>query len=61
MNRNRFIIRALERSLAEENEWSQSFLEVLREAREDREGQRAIDELMTAVRERRTRKRAPEL
>ena len=61
MSRNRYIIRALERALATETEWSAGFVEELAAARADMEGRRALEELRAAVAAARTRKESPAL
>jgi predicted transcriptional regulator len=59
VSRNRVIIRALERELADRSEWSPGFFEALSEVDDgDRE---AVDELLSAVRARRTTKKPPKL
>jgi predicted transcriptional regulator len=54
MSRNRFIIRALERDLAAETEWSPGFFERLSRAEPDLEA--AVDEMLEGVLAHRTRK-----
>ena len=61
MSRNRYIIRALARSLASETAWSPGFVEELAAARADVEGRRALEELRDAVAGSRTRKGPPAL
>jgi metal-responsive CopG/Arc/MetJ family transcriptional regulator len=61
MSRNRYIIRALERALHEEEGWSPRFLDTLAAAAEDREGQEAVEEMRAAIAASRTRKAPPEL
>lgn len=61
MSRNRYIIRALERSLANETEWSATFVAELASARADSEGRRALEDLRAAVSASRTRKEPPRL
>ena len=61
MSRNRYIIRALERSLATETEWSATFVAELAAARADAEGRRALEDLRAAVSANRTRKDPPRL
>ena len=61
MSRNRYIIRALERTLASETEWSAAFVEELATARADVEGNRALEELRAAIAASRTRKGPPAL
>lgn len=54
MSRNRFIIRALEKDLAAETEWSAGFFERL--GRADPEVSEAVDEMLDGILEHRTRK-----
>ena len=61
MSRNRYIIRALERALATETEWSAAFIAELAAARADAEGRRALEDLRAAVSANRTRKDPPRL
>ena len=61
MSRNRYIIRALERTRTAETEWSAGFVDELAAARVDAEGRRALVELTAAVAARRTRKEPPPL
>ena len=61
MSRNRYIIGALERTLASETEWSAAFVEELAAARADVEGNRALEELRAAIAASRTRKGPPAL
>ena len=61
MSRNRYIIRALERSLASETAWSPGFIDELAAARADVEGRRALRELRSVVASSRTRKGPPQL
>lgn len=61
MSRNRYIIRALERALATETEWSAGFVEELAAARADVDGRRALEELRATVAAGRTRKDPPAL
>ena len=61
MSRNRYIIRALERSLATETEWSAAFIAELAAARPDAEGHQALEDLRVAVSANRTRKDPPRL
>jgi metal-responsive CopG/Arc/MetJ family transcriptional regulator len=51
MSRNRYIIRALERTLETETRWSNRFVEELAAARSDDEGRRALEELRAVVAE----------
>lgn len=59
ISRNRLIVRALERELAESTEWSSGFFEALEQT--DRELQSTMDELLTDVRVRRRSKKPLEL
>ena len=61
MSRNRYVIRALERSLATETRWSARFVEELATARSDDEGRQALEELVAVVATSRTRKAPPAL
>ena len=61
MSRNRYIVRALERALANEVEWSAEFVAELAAARRDVEGNRALDELRSVVTANRTRKSPPRM
>jgi len=61
MSRNRYIIRALERTLETETRWSNRFVEELGAARSDDESHRALEELRAVVAENRTRKAPPPL
>ena len=57
ITRNRYIVEALRKALAEQTAWSPDFLEQL-----DRlEPVAGVDELMRAVKQRRTRKAPPRL
>ena len=61
MSRNRYIVRALEKAIEGETEWSPRFLEALEEARKDSEACRAVDEMMRAIRSRRSSKKPRDL
>lgn len=61
LSRNRYIVRALERALEEETTWSHAFLTMLEDAKDDEQSQHVIDEMMQAISDSRTRKRAPKL
>ncbi len=61
LSRNRYIIRALERSLETETRWSPRFVEELAVAREDEEGLQALAEMTAAIAAHRTRKAPPQL
>ena len=56
MSRNRYVIRALERSLASETQWSPRFVGELEAARSDEEGREALAELRGVLVANRTRK-----
>jgi predicted transcriptional regulator len=59
LSRNRLIVKALERELANTNEWSDGFFERLAEA--DPVTEEAVDQMMVEVRARRSSKEPPEL
>jgi predicted transcriptional regulator len=59
ISRNRFILRAVERELANETAWSPAFFEEL--ARVEEDDAQAVAEMLAAIRTRRTRKGAPKL
>jgi predicted transcriptional regulator len=59
VSRNRVIVRALERELDSETEWSPGFFEALADV--ERGDAEAIDGLVEAVRSRRTTKGPPKL
>ena len=61
MSRNRYVVRALERALATETEWSAAFVAELAAARDDLEGRRELEGLRAAVAAARTRKGPPAL
>ena len=61
MSRNRYVVRALERALATETQWSATFVGELTAARGDVEGQRALEQVRAAVTANRTRKGPPAL
>jgi predicted transcriptional regulator len=61
MSRNRYIIRALERILENETQWSNRFVEALEAARFDEDGRQAMEELRTQISANRTRKAPPAL
>ena len=52
ISRNRFIVRAVEKALAKEAEWSPDFFDSLSEF--DRTDAAAVDEMLVAIREART-------
>ena len=57
ISRNRYIARALERTIEQETEWSPRFIEALEEAKGDGEGRSAVDEMMRAIGSRRFSKK----
>lgn len=59
ISRNRLIVRALERELQQNSEWSPEFFQQLENT--DPEMARAVDEMMDAIRTNRRSKRPPEL
>jgi len=59
ISRNRLIVRALERELAESSEWSAEFLDEL--ARTDDLTREAVGEMVKEVEKRRTSKGPPKL
>ena len=61
LTRNRYIVRALERSLRSETEWSPAFVEELRAARNDQEDQQALSEMRAAIQANRSSKGPPTL
>ena len=61
MSRNRYVVRALERALATETEWSATFVAELAAAGDDGAGRRELEELRAAVAAARTRKGPPAL
>jgi len=61
VSRNLYIRRALELAVEEEASWSPAFLGMLAEAASDMEGRTAVDEMMAAIKSRRTRKNPPAL
>jgi hypothetical protein len=56
ISRNLYIRRALERAVDDTSRWSRRFQMMLRDAEADKAGQEAVDEMMRAIRNRRTRK-----
>ena len=56
MSRNRYVIRALERALASETQWTPRFVGELEAARSDEEGREALAELRAVLVANRTRK-----
>lgn len=61
MSRNRYIVRALERSLATDTEWGADFVEMLEAARADTRSHELVDEMLRAIVANRTRKGPPAL
>lgn len=59
VTRSQLIIQAVEQALADRSEWSPGFLKAIGTPR--RELEEAGDEMMEAIRERRSRNQAPEL
>lgn len=57
ISRNRFIARALERTIEEEEEWSPRLIEALEQAKGDAQDRNAVDEMMGAIRSRRSSKK----
>jgi predicted transcriptional regulator len=57
ISRNRYIARALERTIAGETEWSPRLLETLEKARKDLDGRSGVDEMMGAIRSGRSNKK----
>ena len=60
-SRNRYVVRALERALATETEWSAALVAELAAARDDLDGRRELEDLRAAVAAVRTRKGPPAL
>ena len=61
MSRNRYIVRALERTVATEARWSARLVAELAAAGADSEGRQALVELRAAIAANRTRKEPPAL
>ncbi len=61
MSRNRYIIRAIERTLDAETRWSPRFVEEIAAARSDQEGRQVLEGMRAAIAAKRTRKAPPEL
>ena len=61
VTRNRYIVRALERSLSSDTEWSPAFVEELRAARHDPEDHRVLAEMRAAIKANRKSKGPPAL
>ncbi len=60
LSRNRFIVRALEQAIADREGWSESFISVLDTPLEARDAG-AVDEMLAAVRKKRSSKGPPSL
>ena len=60
LSRNRFIVRALEKAIAEHEGWSESFLQVLDTPLEARDAS-AVDEMVATIRKKRSSKGPPSL
>jgi len=60
LSRSQFVRRALDRMVAHETEWTDEFLGALRDAEQDEDCRRGVDEIMHAV-ARRSRKAPPRL
>ncbi len=61
LSRNRYIIRALERTLESETRWSVRFAEELAAAHSDDEARRTLEEVVAVIATNRTRKEPPAL
>lgn len=61
MSRNRYVIRALEKALETESQWSARFVEELETARSDDDGRQALGDLAAVITANRTRKAPPGL
>ncbi|GMR23239.1 MAG: hypothetical protein BMS9Abin37_1650 [Acidobacteriota bacterium] len=61
MSRNRYIVRALKKAVAEETTWSNEFLRMLDTAAHDKETHPEIDNMIEAISRGRTRRNAPKL
>lgn len=59
ISRNRLIVKALERELAETSEWSAGFFDEL--AQTDAATKEAVEEMLTEVQQRRSSKEPPKL
>lgn len=61
VTRNRYIVRALERSLRDDTEWSPALVEDLRAVRHDAEHQSVLAEMRRAIKANRSSKGPPVL
>ena len=61
VTRNRYIVRALERSLRDDTEWSTAFVEEIRAARHDPEDRRVLSAMLRAIKANRMSKGPPAL
>jgi hypothetical protein len=59
VTRTELVIRAVEQALADRSSWSRAFLEAVRSSRPELDD--AVDEMMDAIRARRSRSEAPTL
>ena len=59
VTRSQLVIRAVEQALADQSTWSRGFLEAIESPRPELD--EAVDELMDAIRSRRSRSEAPAL
>jgi hypothetical protein len=58
LSRNRFVIEALKNALADHSEWSAGFVKAIAEPWDDAE---IVDDMMRAIRQTRSSKKAPKL
>ena len=61
ISRNRYIVRALKKAVAEETTWSNEFLRMLDTAAHDKQTHREIDGMAETISEGRTTKGPPKL
>lgn len=61
ISRNRYVVLALRKAIAEETTWSNEFLKMLDTAARDKDAHREIDDMIEAISRGRTRKSAPKL
>lgn len=61
LSRDRYIIRALERTLESESRWSDRFVAEIEAAGSDEEGREALEEMRAVIAAHRTRKAPPAL
>ena len=61
MSRSRYIVQVLRQALDSRSDWSEGFLSALREAGDDPEAKRAVEELTRSIRGRRSSKKPPRL